>query len=114
MSLPSFNKMMTHKVTLRKRKRNEAGDFSDIATTPNLKGFVEYRNDLKIKKDNEEINAKAIVYLKDDCGIDINYPYWMIDQTSPYIRSDMEVLQIEPVDHPLNAGQTHHYEIIVR
>lgn len=113
MSDTEFNKLMTHTVDLRKLERNSGGDFSTIETTSDLSGFVEFKNNLKIVKDGEEINAKAIVYLKSDCGVDIDYKYWMIDQTAPYTRSDLQVLDIEPVDDPRN-GLTHHFELIVK
>jgi hypothetical protein len=37
----------------------------------------------------------------------------MIDQVSPYIREDMEVIRIDPIDDP-RTGKTHHYELAVR
>jgi hypothetical protein len=114
MSLPSFNKMMKHTITLRKRQKNAAGDFSDISATIGLKGFVQYGNNLIENEKGEKILSTAIVFLKDNCGIDINHPYWRIDQTLPYTRSNMEVLRIDPIDHPLKAGKTHHFEIMVR
>lgn len=113
MSLASFTNLMTHTVTLRKRKRNVSGDFSDISSTDNLKGFVEYGNKLVTTEKNEEVTATAIVYLQDDCGIDKDWPYWMIDQTSPQTRSNLEVLTIDSIDDPRN-GKTHHFEIFVR
>lgn len=112
MSLIEFKKLMTHTVTLRKRQRNVSGDFSDISST-SLSGFVEYGNKLITTEKGEQLNSTAIVYLLDDCGIDINWPYWMIDQTNPYSRPNMEVLLIQPIDDPRN-GKTHHFECIVR
>lgn len=112
MSLASFKKLMTHTLTLRKRQRNSSGDFSDISSVV-VKGFVEYGNKLITTAKGEEVKATAIVYLKDDCGIDISWEYWMIDQSSPYIRNNMEVLTIDPVDDP-RTGNTHHYECGVR
>lgn len=112
MSDMEYNKLMTHTLTLRKRQRDSAGDFSDINSDV-IKGFVQYGTSLKITKNDEEINATAIVFLKDDCGIDINYPYWMIDQASPYTRENLEVLKIDPIDDP-RTGNTHHYELAVR
>lgn len=107
-----FNRLMTHTITLKKMERDAVGDFSVVEST-SLKGFVEYGNSLKIVKDDEEINVTAIVYLKDDCGISIDYPYWQIDQTYPQTRTGMQVLKIDPIDDPRN-GQTHHYEVAVR
>lgn len=112
MSLASFEALMTHTILLRKRERNSSGDFSDISSS-SLNGFVEYGNHLITTDKGEELLAAAIIYLKDDCGIDINYEYWMIDQTAPYARSDMEVIKINPIDDP-RTGNTHHYEIHVR
>jgi hypothetical protein len=112
MSIPIFTSLMTHDISLRKRDRNSTGDFSDISSS-SLKGFVEYGNRLVTTNKKEEKMSTAIVYLLDDCGIDIDWEYWMIDQISPYDRANMEVLKINPIDNPLN-GQTHHYEIYVR
>jgi hypothetical protein len=104
---------MTHTLTLRKREKNSAGEFSDAESTSGLKGFVEYGTNLKIEKYGEEIKVKAIIFLKNNCEIDVDYEYWMIDQTAPYIRSNMEVLEIYPIDDP-RTGQTHHFELAVR
>lgn len=112
MSLPSFNSLMTHSVILRKRQRNSSGDFSDISSS-SVEGFVEYGNNLITTEKGENVQSTAIVYLKDNCGIDINWAYWMIDQTNPYTRNNMEVLKINPIDDPRN-GLTHHFEIYVR
>lgn len=112
MSLSSFVNLMTHSITLRKRQRNVSGDFSDISSS-SINGFVQYGNRLITTEKDEEIMSTAIVFLKDDCGIDINHEYWMIDQTSPYVRSNMEVLRIDPVDDP-RTGKTHHFECLVR
>lgn len=114
MSIAAFNKMMNHSITLKKMQRNAAGDFSIISSDNTLKGFVQYGNNLIINEKGEKILSTAIVFLKDDCGIDINYPYWKIDQTSPQTRTNMEVLKIDPIDHPLQAGKTHHFEVMVR
>lgn len=113
MSLASFNAIMTHKITLKKRKRNSTGDFSVLSSIEELDGFVEYGNFLVVNEKNEDVKATAIVYLKDDCGIDINWPYWLIDQNLPQERLGMEVLKIYPIDNPKN-GLTHHFEIMVR
>lgn len=112
MSLASFISLMTHDIILRKRNRNVSGDFYDIYSS-NLKGFVEYGNKLITTEKGEELKATAIIYLLDNCGIDINWEYWMIDQITPYSRINMEVLKIDPIDDPRN-GQTHHFEIAVR
>jgi hypothetical protein len=111
MSMIEFNKLMTHSLSLRKRQRDGNGDFSDISSS-NVKGFVQFGNKIVIKKDNETFEANTIIFLKDDCGIDISHPYWMIDQTAPQSRLNMEVLKIDPVDDP-RTGLTHHFECIV-
>ena len=114
MSLPAFKALMTHTVNLRKLSRNVAGDFSTIATIPNLKGFVQYDSTLVIKEKNETfIHASAIVFLQDNCGIDDNYPYWMVDETSPHTKSNLEVLKVNRIDDP-QTGDTHHFELICR
>lgn len=109
----TFDRLMTHKLNLRKLERNSRGDYSTIETYSNLDGFVEYGVKETIKKDGEETNAKAIVYLKSDCDIDPNYDYWAIDQTYPQTRSNLIVLQIDPIDDPRN-GNTHHFECVVK
>jgi hypothetical protein len=109
MSMAEFNNMMTHKVTLRKRKRNTQGDFSDISSSQ-LPGFVEWNKMQSTDKLGEDVMIKGIVYLQDDCGIDITHDYWMIDQTSPQIRLNLEVVNILSIDDP-RTGKTHHYEL---
>jgi hypothetical protein len=110
MSLPDFKKMMTHDVILRKLKSNSAGDYSNLSSS-SLKGFVEYGNKLFKNKKGEELTCRAIVFLMDDCGIDINWPDWAIDQIVPYNRPNLSVELIDPIDNPINKGQTHHFEI---
>jgi len=112
MSMIEFEKLMTHTLTLRKRKRNESGDFSDISNST-LKGFVQFGNNLIEKSKDEKILSTAIIFLKNDCGIDISHEYWMVDQTAPYVRPNMEVLKIDPIDNP-ETGLTHHFELMVR
>lgn len=114
MSLESFNKLMTHELTLKKRERNSSGDFSVIETTAGLNGFIEFGNHLITTDKGEEFKSTAIVFISHDVvSIDINHEYWMIDQTSPYNRPNLEVLKIDPIDDP-RTGKTHHYEIHVR
>jgi len=113
MSMAEFNSMMTHKILLKKRERNYSGDFAITSSIPNLDGFVEFGNFFVTNEKGEKMEAKAIVFLKDSCGIDVNHKYWEIDQTAPYSRQNMEVLQVQPIDDP-RTGITHHYELLVR
>jgi hypothetical protein len=108
MSMPEFKKLMNHTIVLKKLKRNESGDFSIISSST-IKGHVEYGNHLIEKSKDEKIMCTAIVFLLDNCGIDINHENWKIDQTLPYNRPNMEVVKIYPVDDP-QTGNTHHYE----
>jgi len=112
MSLPEFEALMTHTIKLRKRQRDASGNFSDISSSI-IKGFCQYGNKLITTKKDETINSTAIVFLKEDCGIDINHEYWIVDQIAPYSRLNMEVLRIDPVDDP-RTGSTDHFELIVR
>jgi len=112
MSMMEFNILMTHKILLKKRDRNYSGDFV-ILSSVLLDGFVEFGNHLITNEKGEKVEAKAIIFLKDNCGIDINHEYWMVDQTFPYVRKDMEVLKIDPIDDP-RTGLTHHYELFAR
>jgi hypothetical protein len=105
---------MTHKVELIKRARTKEGNFKDVVTYPHEKGFCQYGNKMIKLKTGEEIMSTAIIFLQNDSKIDINHEYWKINQISPQTRKNMEVLQIDPVDDPTNAGNTHHYECIVR
>jgi len=109
----AFAKLMTHTLTIRKRGRNFTGDFSDITTYAGEKGFIQYGKKLVTNRKGEEVLASAIVFLRDDSPIDPEYEYWMIDQTSPYIREDMEVIRVDPIDDP-RTGKTDHYEVAVR
>jgi hypothetical protein len=113
MSMASFINLCTHTINLVKRNRNVSGDFITVSTIPNLKGFVQYGDHLITNDKGETLKATAIVFLKDNCGIDINWEYWMINQIAPYTRSNMEVLKIDPIDDP-RTGKTHHFELAVR
>ena len=113
-SIDSFNKIMTHTITLIKRQRTKEGNFKNIVSYPGEKGFCQYGNKLITLKTGEDIMSTAIIFLKNDSNIDIDHEYWLINQTAPYVRSNMEVLQIDPIDNPVNKGETHHYEVIVR
>lgn len=108
-----YNKLMTHKVNLKKLKRNSYGDFTVLSTTTSLKGFVQYGEKLITTEDKEVVTCTAVVFLKANCGIDINWEYWQIDQTYPYVRSGLMVQNIDPIDDP-RSGKTHHFEILVK
>ncbi len=112
MSMVSFINLCKHTITLIKRDRNVSGDFSNVSST-SMKGHVQYGNHLITTEKGETVLATAIVFLKDDCGIDINWPYWFVNQTAPYTRLNMEVLKIDPIDDP-RTGKTHHFELAVR
>ena len=114
MSLTNFTNLMTHTVNLRKRNRDYKGDFVDVDTNE-LKGFVQYGNHYTTNENKEKLLSSAIVFLSDSAipYIDISHENYMIDQTSPYVRSNMEVLKIDPIDDP-RTGKTHHFEIYVR
>lgn len=113
MSIAIFNSMMTHNITLKKRTRTKEGNFQVVSTYPE-KGFCQYGNKIIKLKTGEEVMSTAIIFLKNDSNININHDYWIIDQTAPQTRNNMEVLQIDPIDDPTNQGKTHHYECIVR
>lgn len=113
MSVTIFNSMMTHNITLKKRTRTKEGNFQ-VVSTYSEKGFCQYGNKIIKLKTGEEVMSTAIIFLKNDSNININHDYWIIDQTAPQTRNNMEVLQIDPIDDPTNQGKTHHYECIVR
>ncbi len=104
---------MTHTLTIRKRDRDWQGQFSDDTTTTGVKGFVQYGKKLVTDRDGEEAVASAIVFLRNDAPVDPEHKHWMIDQTAPYTRENMEVIIIDPIDDP-RSGSTHHYEAAVR
>lgn len=108
-----FVRLLSHTLTIRKRERDWQGNFSDVKTYTGQKGFVQYGKKLVTDKKGQEVLASAIIFLKNTAPIDPEYEHWMIDQTSPYARSNMEVLRIDPVDDP-RTGKTHHYEVAVR
>lgn len=112
-SLAVYNSLMKHTITLRKKDRDVSGNYSILSETTGLKGFVEFDTNFKIEKNGEILEAKAIVFLKNDCGIDPNWEYWEIDQTSPKTISKMTVFDINRIDDPL-TNITHHYEVAVR
>lgn len=107
-----LKKIMTHSLTIRKRERDWQGSFSDKETF-SARGFVQYGTKLVTDRTGEQVAASAIVFLPDTAPIDPSHEYWMIDQVSPYIREDMEVIRIDPIDDP-RTGKTHHYELAVR
>lgn len=111
-STPEFINLMTHICDMRKRTRNVSGDFSDIETT-SVNCFVENIEKIITNKKGEEVKTSSIIFLKDDSGIDINHEYWAFDQTSPYSRPNMEVVEIQRIDDP-RTGKTHHYEVFVK
>ena len=107
-----LKKLMTHSLTIRKRERDWQGSFSDKETF-SARGFVQYGTKLVTDRTGEQVAASAIVFLPDTAPIDPSHEHWMIDQVSPYIREDMEVIRIDPIDDP-RTGKTHHYEVAVR
>ena len=114
MSLPAFKAMMTHTINLRKLQRNAAGDFSTISAINGLKGFVQHDSTLTVREKNDTfLHASAIVFLQDNCGIDINHPHWMVDEISPHTKLNLEVLKVNRIDDQ-RTGKTHHFELICR
>ena len=109
----AYAQLMTHELTIRKRDRNFTGDFSDVTTYTREKGFIQYGKKLVTNRKGEEVIASAIVFLRNDSPIDPEYEYWMIDQTSPYTRENLEVIRVDPIDDP-RIGKTDHYEVAVR
>ena len=109
----AYTRLMTHTLIIRKRGRNFTGDFADITTYTEEKGFIQYGKKLVTNRKGEEVLASAIVFLRNDSPIDPEYEYWMIDQTSPYTRENLEVIRVDPIDDP-RIGETHHYEVAVR
>jgi len=109
MSMIEFDNLLTHTVTLRKRLRNTQGDFSDDSSE-SIPGFVEWDKKLSVNKLGEDVVIKGIIYLKDNCGIDETHEYWMVDQTLPYSRPNLDVVNIISIDDP-RTGKTHHYEL---
>ena len=110
---PEFVRLMSHALTIRKRDRDWQGNFSDVKTYTGEKGFVQYGKRLVTNLKGEEVIASAIVFLKNNAPIDPEHEHWMIDQTEPYVRENMEVIRIDPIDDP-RTGKTHHYEVAVR
>ncbi len=108
-----YNSLMKHTITLRKRDRDVSGNYSTLSETAGLKGFIEFDTNFKIEKNGEILEAKAIVFLKNDCAIDPNWEYWEIDQTAPNIVEKMTVFDIRRIDNPI-TNKTNHFEIAVR
>lgn len=110
---PQYAKLMTHRFTIRKRERNWQGDFADTATYTDIRGFAEYGKHLVTDRKGEQVLASAIVFLREDAPVDSEHEHWMFDQTFPYLRSNLEVIRVDPIDDP-RTGKTHHYEVAVR
>ena len=111
--MPSFKKLMTHILTIRKRERDWQGSFSNVAVYPGVRGFVEYGKRIVTNLQGEEVISSATIFLPNHAPINIPHENWMIDQTAPYPRKNMEVIRIDPIDDP-RTGKTHHYEVTVR
>ncbi|MFA5485346.1 MAG: hypothetical protein WC260_03825 [Candidatus Pacearchaeota archaeon] len=110
--MPSFGRLMTHKLKVRKRARDWQGSFSDV-THFRTNGFVEYGKRIVAGLQGEDVTASATVFLPSNVQIDVAHEHWLIDQTAPYQRKGMEVIRIDPIDDP-RTGKTHHYEISVK
>jgi len=108
-----FVRLMTHTLTIHKRERDWQGVFKDIKVTSDVKGFVQYGKKLVTDSKGEEVVSSATVFLRNDAPVDPRHEHWLIDQTAPYVRSNMEVIRIDPIDDP-RTGETHHYEVAVR
>ena len=107
-----FRRLLPHSVTLRKMERNWEGTLEETASY-NEMGFVQYGKRLVTDTKGEEVLASAIVFLADASAINPEHPFWMIDQKTPRVRENMEVIRIDPIEDP-RTGRTHHYEVAVR
>jgi hypothetical protein len=114
MSYSEFNSLAVQKFTFKKRNRNSVGDFYDISEITNWRGFIDFGNHFITTPEGEKKESTAIVFLTNDNEIDITHDYYLISQTYPSTRNDLEVIKIDPIDNPLKAGKIHHYEIHVR
>lgn len=120
-SKKKFNKLMTHTITLTKKVLNVNGDLTIDTSYTGQKGFVQYgrkqieTNMYQGMSQGETIMSNALVFLKSDSSITVNLKEdkWFITQTAPYTRSEMQVLDVQPIDDP-RTGETHHYEVLVR
>ena len=110
---PEFARLMTHTLTIHRRERDWQGAFQTVLTTPGVRGFVEYGKRKVVNRKGEEVTAAAIVYLRNDAPVDAEHPHWLIDQTAPHIRQNLDVIDIYPIDDP-RTGNTHHYEAAVK
>ncbi len=108
-----LKRLMTHTLSLHRRERNWQGDFTKQRTYNNVKGFVQYGTKVVMDRKGEEVVSSAIIFMPDTAPIDPSHEYWMIDQTAPYERKDMEVIRIDPIDDP-RTGKIHHYEVAVK
>jgi len=110
---PEFAKLMTHTITIMKIDKNFTGDLSVTETHTDIQAFVEYGKRQYVDKTGATVMAKAIVYLRDDAPVNPEHPTWKIAQTAPYVRPEMTVMDIFPIDDPRD-GLTHHYECYVQ
>ena len=115
MSMIEFNKLMTHDVNLKKIELDYK-NAKTVLSSQSLKGFVQYGNKMiraeRGDRAGEDVVSTAIVFLKDDAVIDIEWENWEVDQTAPQTRSSLEVVKIDPIDDP-RTGLTHHWELAV-
>jgi|SRR5690625_501614 len=113
MTRQEFKRLMTHKLTIEKRKRSVTGDWETVETYKSIPGFVEYGKRKSVDEEGEEITVNAVVFLMPDSPINVEHGYWLITQTHPYKRSPMHAVNIIPIDDP-RTGKTHHIEIETR
>ncbi|HQD86975.1 MAG TPA: hypothetical protein PK822_08735 [Bacillota bacterium] len=113
MSKAAFNRLMTHRVTIVKLKRDYTGKMASASEYYNVPAFVQYGRKLVVNREGEEVSASAIVFLRADTPLDPQHEHWEITQTAPYSRGKMQVISIDPIDDP-RTGVTHHYEVSVR
>lgn len=106
MSTDTFNRLMSHSITLVRQKRDYTGSLTDDVAYTDEKAFVQYGAKRMVNTEGEEITATAIVFLPADSNFDPGHFLWRIEHGN----RKMKLAAPEVIDDP-RTGATHHYEL---
>ena len=108
MSVPEFDALMNHALTLRKMKRDGTNSWSLDQEYPDERGWVDYGWQRILNEKDEHIEITALVFLPSESNLDAEHEEWEIVHTQ--LNRTMRVKQIDPISDP-QTGVLHHYEV---
>lgn len=100
----AFDALMSQDVNLIKQEKDLTGSLSDD-TTYEEKGFIEYTSKRVVNDKGEQIDLKAIVYLKAVSNYDETHPTWSVENGQRF-----KVQTVEKVVDP-RTNTLHHWEL---